>query len=137
MWKLKVEALSSIKVQNKTPEFEEKACFAYGVAIFANKRITKFSALNFGAEFIDDKYVKEEINRAGLDTDQKRAAGFVGHDLIFGKVSFTINWGIYFYAPYKAKDLYYQKYILQYNFNDRFYAGGFMLAHGDAAEYGV
>ncbi len=134
VWKLKGEVLSSIKVQNKTDIFDEKACFAYGFSVFANKRIAKFSALNFGAEFIDDRYIEEEIRRFGLDTDYKRAAAFIGHDLIFGKVNFTINWGVYFYAPYKAKDPYYQKYMLQYNFNDRLCAGGFMLAHGDAAE---
>ncbi len=134
IWKLKGEVLSSIKVQNKTEEFEEKACFAYGIAVFADKRVGKFSAINLGAEFVDDGYVKEELKRAGLDKDHKRAAAFVGHDLIFGKINFTINWGVYFYAPYPAKDPYYQKYLLQYNFNQRLYAGGFMLAHGDAAE---
>ena len=134
IWKLKGEVFSSIKVQNKTEEFEEKACFAYGIAAFANKRIGKFSALNFGAEFIDDTYVKEEIRRARLNEDHKRAFAFIGHDLIFGKINFTINFGFYFYSPYAAKDPYNQKYILQYNFNERLYAGGFMLAHGDAAE---
>lgn len=134
IWKLKVETLASIKVQNKTEDFEEKAFFAHGMTAFANKRIGKFSALNFGTEFFNDSYVKEEISRAGLDEDHKRAAAFLGHDLIFGKINFTINFGFYFYAPYAAKDPYYQKYLLQYNFSERLYAGGFMLAHGDAAE---
>ena len=133
-WKLKAEALTSIKVQNATDEHEETAHFAWGIAFFANKRVSKFSALNFGLEHIADGYVKEEIRRAGLDMDYKRAAGFVGHDLIFGKVNFTINFGIYFYSPYKAKDSFYQKYILQYQLSKHIYSGVYMLAHGDAAE---
>ncbi|MEN8122823.1 MAG: acyloxyacyl hydrolase [Bacteroidota bacterium] len=133
VWSFKAEVLSSIKVQNKTPEFKEKACFAYGFSSYTNKRISKFSALNFGLEYIADGYVKEEILRAGLDMDYKRAAGFIGHDLTFGKVNLTVNIGIYFYSPYKAKDPVYEKYMLQYRFN-KFYTGVFMLAHGDAAE---
>jgi len=134
IWKLKAEALTSIKVQNKTDEYEESAHFAFGFAAFANKRVSKFSALNFGLEFIADGYIKEEIRRAGLDTDYKRGAGFIGHDLIFGKVNFTLNFGVYFYSPFKAKDPFYQKYSLQYQFNKYLYAGVYMLAHGDAAE---
>lgn len=134
VWKLKAELLTSIKVQNKTDIYDEKACFAYGIAAFANKRLSKFSALNFGCEFIADGYVKEKIARAGLDSDYKRAAGFIGHDLIFGKVNFTINLGIYFYSPFKAKDPFYEKYNLQYTINKHLYTGVYMLAHGDAAE---
>jgi hypothetical protein len=134
IWKFNLEVLTSIKVQNKTDEFEEKACFAYGFSTFANKRLSKFSALNFGLEFVADYYVKEQIKRTGLTSDFKRAAGFIGHDLIFGQVNFTINIGAYFYSPFKAKDFLYQKYMLQYKFNKHLYAGIYMLAHGDAAD---
>jgi hypothetical protein len=130
----KLETSGSIKVQNKTDSLPEKACFVYGFSAFINKRLAKLSAINIGLDYIADGYVKEEISRAGLKTDFKRFACFLGHDLIFGRVNFTINFGVYLYCPFKAKDPIYQKYQLQYKLGRHFYSGFYLLAHGDAAE---
>ena len=44
------------------------------------------------------------------------------------------NYGLYFYSPYKAKDPFYEKYLLQYKISNHLYSGVYMFAHGDAAE---
>jgi hypothetical protein len=134
IWQIRLELLASVKVREKTEEFKEKACFVYGISSLTNKRLTKFSAINFGLELIADTYDKEGLIRAGVVSDYKRAAGIIGHELIFGQTSLTLNFGIYFYCPNKAKDPFYQKYMLQYKFNKHIYAGVYLLAHGEAAD---
>lgn len=130
----KFEFMESLKVQNKTTEFDEKACFIYGFSVYANRRISKYSALNAGLEWVSDGYIKEGLKRAGIEMDHRKAAFLFGYDLIFGKFDFTIQLGVYFYNPHKTMDEVYQKYMLQYKFSKMVYAGVYMKVHRHVAE---
>lgn len=130
----KFEFMESLKVQNKTAEFDEKACFIYGFSVYANRRISKYSALNAGLEWVSDGYIKEGLRRAGIDMDHRKAAFLFGHDLLFGKFNFTIQLGVYFYNPHKTMDEVYQKYMFQYKLSKMVYAGVYMKTHRHVAE---
>jgi len=132
LWKF--EFLESLKVQAKTTEFDEKACFIYGFSVFADHRIGKHSALNAGLEWVSDGYIKEGLKRAGIEMDHRKAAFLFGHNLLFSKFNFTIQLGVYFYNPHKTMDEVYQKYMIQYKFSKMVYAGVYMKAHRHVAE---
>jgi hypothetical protein len=133
-WNFIIESFASVKVQEKTDNFPEKACFMIGLSSHTGRKLSRLSGINFGIDIFADGYIREAIERTGGNTDYKRSGFFGGHQFILGKVSFTTNFGIYIYAPNKAKSQVYQKYLLQYHWPGRLNCGFFMIAHGDAAE---
>ena len=110
-----------------------------GAGIYYNYRTGRNLALNAGMEWITDFAVKETIRREyindpGSAPDHNRAAILVGLDLLFGRISFIYQWGIYYYAPYPARSWAYQRYGLNLRFKERFYAGINIKAHGHVAD---
>ena len=70
----KFEFMESLKVHDKTANYDEKVCFIYGFSVYANRRISKYSALNAGLEWVSDGYIKEGFERAGIEMDHRKAA---------------------------------------------------------------
>jgi hypothetical protein len=110
-----------------------------GAGIYYNYLILRVLALNVGTEWISDYSVKEiirleYINDPGAAPDHNRAAMLVGLDLIFGRFSIVHQWGIYYYAPYPARQKVYQRYGLNLRFTDRLYMGINIKSHGHVAD---
>jgi hypothetical protein len=129
-----LQALSSYRVIGKTEIYPEEGLFSFGVRASASKQLSRYYALNAGAEIISDYAIKETIRRSGLDMDFRRAAVTAGQDFLFGQTIFTQYFGIYVYSPYKAMNRTYQKYELSYRINEKLFAGVFLKAHAHVAE---
>jgi hypothetical protein len=81
----------------------------YHLSFFADKRLNRKSAIQFGAElfltnsFIDFiKYQSVAYPNLNLDpnTDYKRVGVFVGHELFINRISLEAQVGYYVYQPY-------------------------------------
>ncbi len=110
-----------------------------GAGIYYNYRSGRNLALNAGMEWISDFSEKERIRREylsdpGSAPDHNRAAVLLGFDLLFGRITFVYQWGIYYYAPYRARSWGYQRYGLNLKFKERFYAGINIKAHAHVAD---
>jgi len=129
-----LQMLSSVKVLSSTAEFAEKAVFVYGFHSRVSCVLGTFYALNIGAEFIFDYYIRETIKREQTGIDYKRFALTFGQDFMLGKMIFTQYLGTYIYSPFKARNAIYQKYELLYQFSKGFIAGVYLKSHLHVAE---
>ena len=129
------ELISTIKTLKGNSEkgFEDKNCFVYGFSSNYSRIVSKFSALNIGAEWIVDGYVKEKVERENLNKDHRRASILMGHDLLLGDFEFTQQLGVYVYAPYETENVF-QRYKIIYRINDYFYAGLSLKAYLNVAD---
>jgi hypothetical protein len=110
-----------------------------GLGIYYNHLVGRRLALNAGTEWISDYSVKELIRREyindpGSAPDHNRLAVLLGFDLMFGRITFIHQWGIYYYHPYPAMRWAYQRYGLNLSFKERFYIGINIKAHGHVAD---
>jgi hypothetical protein len=110
-----------------------------GAGMYYNYLILRIIALNAGTEWISDFSVKEKIRREyindpGSAPDHNRGAILVGLDLLFGRFAFVHQWGIYYYAPYPARNQVYQRYGLNLRFTERLYMGINIKSHGHVAD---
>jgi hypothetical protein len=111
-----------------------KLYYAYGFDIRYSWHFKYHYALNAGAEMILDQGLRRKIEIENKSLDYKRFAVTAGQEFIFGRVSFAQYFGLYLYAPYKAKDIVYQKYELSYRILKPLSAGFFLKAHTSDAE---
>lgn len=125
---LNFQLLTGYKVVYSEPQY------AIGFSSRYTWQIRQRYALNAGAELIMDQGIKKMIEIGNLDVDYKRFAVTAGQDLILGKVNFTMYFGYYLYAPYKALKPLYEKYELYYKLTPSFSAGFYLKAHTKDAE---
>ena len=110
-----------------------------------NEVLIKHSAI--GLNFIDNQGVKTVMERDHAkgnnlaDTEYRRIALIVGHELTISKMALLTQLGVYVYNPYPHVDKgVFQRYGLKYYFTDHIF-GGFSLnthfAKADLLEYSV
>jgi len=118
---------------------EEKFYPIIGAGVYYNYHILRILALNAGTEWISDFSMKEKIRREyindpGSAPDHNRGAILVGLNLLFGRVAFVHQWGIYYYTPYPARHKVYQRYGLNLRFTESLYMGINIKSHGHVAD---
>ena len=133
-WSFLIQVHTGYKVVDRTDVFPEKGSIALGLHVRALKQLSRYYALNAGAEMILDGSIKETIRRDQSGLDYKRFALTAGQDLLFGKAIFTQYLGFYIYSPYKARNSIYQKYELSYKVHPDFAFGVYLKAHLHIAE---
>jgi hypothetical protein len=115
----------------------------YHLGFFADKRINKKSAIQFGTELFVSNFYKEFIRYQSVaypaknvdpNTDFKRVGLFVGHELIFNKVSVELQVGYYVYQPYKFDIPIYDRIGIKYYVNKKINTGVGVKTHGFLAE---
>ncbi len=115
----------------------------YVVAVYADKRIGRFSGFQLGAEVFWSKFLKEEINYNSVaypgrnidpNTDYKRVGVFVGHELWVNKMTFITQVGYYAYYPYEFEDRIYGRLGFKRYFGKRYFGMINLKVHGAAAE---
>ena len=134
-WYYRIQIISSYKVVDETETYPEKGVLVTGLNTSAFRRLGHHYALGFGAEYVNDRALKEVIYREGSDVDNKRAALTAGQDFHFGKVVFYQHFGFYVYSPYEAEDPVYQMYGLGIRLHKRIMAGVFIKAHRHIADF--
>ena len=116
---------------------------------YADKRLNRKSAIQFGADVFFSEFLKELIyfysvafpsfNISG-DEDWKRVGVFVGHELFINKMSFETQLGYYVYYPYDFEGRVYNRLGLKRYFGDKFFGAITLKSHGakaEAVEFGI
>jgi hypothetical protein len=97
------------------------------------------SNLVLGAEGFYDRSLKvQQLTDTTLTSkpfpDTKKAGAYLGHELLFGNLSFQTQVGYYVYRPYKQGTAYYERLALKYHFTPAVFGGLDLKIHGFAAD---
>ncbi|KQS46624.1 deacylase [Flavobacterium sp. Leaf359] len=115
----------------------------YVLSAYADKRLSRKSAIQFGADFFMMKYLEEYIRYKSAaypdyhldpDTDYRRVGVFVGHELFINRLSIEAQAGYYVYAPFGYLGPFYQRIGLKYYFSDTIFAALTLKTHAAKAE---
>ncbi len=116
---------------------------------YADKRISRKSAFQFGADLFLMQYIKEHIQYLSVaypeldemgDTDYKRIGLFAGYEMFLSKLSLEGQLGYYVYAPFNEDTAIYKRLGLKYYFSNTIFGGVFLKTHmakADALEFSV
>lgn len=110
---------------------------------YADKRLSRKSAIQIGADVFFSNFLKELIryqsisfpeNTIAADTDFKRVGVFVGHELFINKLSIGTQLGYYVYYPFDFEGRVYNRFSLKRYFGDKVFGVISLKSHGAAAE---
>ncbi|NKI30495.1 acyloxyacyl hydrolase [Croceivirga thetidis] len=113
------------------------------LSAYADKRVGRKSALQFGGDFFLSYFLKELIRfqsnsfpemMVDGNTDFKRVGLFVGHELFINKLSLITQLGYYVYYPFDFEGRVYNRIGLKRYFGDKFFGSVTLKAHSAAAE---
>ena len=121
----------------------------YIFSAYADKRLNRKSAIQFGTDVFFSNFLKElilfqsvsfpEENVSG-DEDYKRVGVFVGHELFINKTSVVTQLGYYVYYPFDFEGRTYIRAGLKRYFGKKWFAAMTLKSHGakaEAVEFGV
>lgn len=115
----------------------------YVISAYADKRVGRKSALQFGADVFFSNFLKDLIryqsisfpeNNIDANTDYKRVGVFIGHELFINKLSIETQMGYYVYYPFDFEGKLYNRFSLKRYFGDKFFGAVSLKSHGAAAE---
>ncbi len=121
----------------------------YIFSAYADKRLSKSSAVQFGADMFFSNFLKELINYQSVafpenevngDEDFKRVGLFVGHELFVNKMSLETQLGYYVYYPFDFEGRTYFRVGLKRYFGDKLFGAVTLKSHGakaEAVEFGI
>ena len=109
--------------------------YVFGFAGNYSRWIGGRSALTFGTEWIVDYSRKEKILIAGTDDSFQQASILAGHEFWLGRVTFSQEFGLYYYREFRDTDDVYQRYGLTYEFVKNVFLGMNLKAHGHVADF--
>ncbi len=126
-----------------------KKYFVSSFQVNAERQISRKSRLGIGIDLFNDnsvvdylrfKKIVEPNTKLGKTKDNYYAGGHVSYDLVFGKTSFTIQTGFYFWQKAKSFQNMYNRFGIKYRFSEHFMANLTLKtfwAAADFAEWGV
>jgi hypothetical protein len=109
----------------------------------ADKRVSRVSALQFGADVFFSHFLKELIYYQSVsfpekdvtgDEDYKRVGLYIGHELFINRLSILAQIGYYVYYPFDFEGRVYNRIGLKYYWNDRFFNALTLKSHSANAE---
>jgi hypothetical protein len=115
----------------------------YHIGFFADKRLNRKSAIQFGTElfltrsnidFIKYQSVAYPNLNINPNTDYKRVGVFVGHELFINRISIEAQLGYYVYQPFKIDIAIYDRLGIKYYLNNKIFTGISIKTHGFLAE---
>ncbi|CDF78076.1 lipid A 3-O-deacylase-like protein [Formosa agariphila KMM 3901] len=115
----------------------------YVLSAYADKRLSKKSAVQFGTDIFFSNFLKDLIdynavafpeNNIDPDTDYKRVGLFVGHELFINKMSVESQVGYYVYYPFDFEGRTYLRIGLKRYFGEKWFAALSLKTHGAKAE---
>ena len=119
-------------------EGDKQKYLVNSLSLAVGRRINRKSNLLLGLEGFHDRSLKATLNdttRASMaQPDVKKAAVFVGHELLFGRLAFDAHLGFYVYAPYKSSTPYYERLGLKYHFTNLLFGAVDLKIHRGAAD---
>ena len=121
----------------------------YVFSAYADKRLSRKSALQLGTDVFLSQFLKEDIkyNAAAFpgrnidpNTDYKRVGVFIGHELFINKMSLETQLGYYAYLPYEFESAIYQRIGLKRYFGEKWFGAVTLKTHAakaEALEFGI
>lgn len=115
----------------------------YFISAYADKRLTRSSAVQLGADVFISPMYKNEIEYMSIafpeldvdpDLNSTRLGLFAGYELFINRLSFEGQLGFYVLDEYKANTALYQRLGLKYYFWKDFFAGTSLKTHFSKAE---
>ena len=116
----------------------------YHAGLYADKRISRKSAIQLGADVFFSQYLKEYIRYKSVaypdqppldpETDYRRVAAVFGHELLINRLTVETQLGLYVYKPFKYESDVYQRVGVRYYFLPKVFAALSLKAHGGRAE---
>ncbi|WP_375239075.1 acyloxyacyl hydrolase [Aurantibacter sp.] len=121
----------------------------YILSAYADKRLNRKSAIQFGTDVFFSKFLEEHIKYTSIafpngdvsgDEDYKRISLFVGHELFINKMSIVAQLGYYVYYPFDFEGQVYNRVGLKRYFGKKIFAAATLKSHGakaEAVEFGI
>ena len=106
-----------------------------GLTAYASQRIGNINGLMAGFEWVADFSIREELQDKGIRKNFQRGALLAGHEFLIGRFRFNQVFGLYLYAPHKARDRVYQRYGLEYQTEKKLFFGVNLKAHRQVADF--
>jgi Lipid A 3-O-deacylase (PagL) len=115
----------------------------YTIGGYIDKRISRKSGFQLGAEFFIPKYLKEYIHYMSVaypedpvnpNTDYHKVGVFVGYELYINRLSVEGQVGAYVYQPYNSTGTHYERIGLKYYFWKNLSGSVGLKTHGAKAE---
>jgi len=112
-------------------------------SVFVDRRISKLSTLQAGADLFLTPFLKEYIRfqaasfpERGIEegTDWRRGGIFLGHELHVNRLSLITQLGFYVYYPFPFETRFYNRTGLRYYIDDHWYGAVTLKSHAAAAE---
>ncbi len=118
---------------------DTKKYLVQSLTISAHKPLNRKSNAVIGLEGFFDRSLKVQQQTDTTLTgkpfpDTKKAGVYLGHDLLFGNLTFEMQLGLYVYRPYKAGTFYYERLGLKYHLTPRVFGEIDLKLHGFAAD---
>ncbi|WP_457082112.1 acyloxyacyl hydrolase [Hymenobacter sp. HD11105] len=130
-----ISATAGYKQRN---ESNRQKYLVNSATVLVGRRVNRKSNLVAGAEGFYDRGLlaeQRDTTRNGEALiDVKKAGVFVGHDLLFGRMSVVTHLGIYVYNPYKSNSFYYERIGLKYHFTEQLFGSVDLKVHRGAAD---
>lgn len=121
----------------------------YVLSAYADKRLSRKSAVQFGADFFIMKYLEEYIKFKSVaypnehvdsNTDYRRIGLYIGHELFINDLSVEAQVGYYVYSPFDYLGPFYQRIGLKYYISNTIFTSMTLKTHAakaEAVEFGV
>ncbi|WP_297791913.1 acyloxyacyl hydrolase [uncultured Eudoraea sp.] len=115
----------------------------YIFSAYADKRLSRKSGLQLGADLFFSNFLKELISfqatsfpesNVDPDTDYKRVGMFLGYELYISKLSAIAQLGYYVYYPFDFEGRVYNRIGLKYYFGKKIHGAMTLKSHGAKAE---
>ncbi len=115
----------------------------YALSFYADKRWSRKSAFQLGADIFWPLYLKEYIRFKSVsypeenvdpDTDYRKVGVFIGHELFINKLSVEAQAGVYVYEPYNITGSLYQRIGVKYYFSNNIFGAMSLKTHAAKAE---
>lgn len=121
----------------------------YVFSAYADKRINRKSALQFGTDVFFSNFLKEYIYYRSVsfpeelttgNEDYKRVGLFIGHELFVNRISLVSQFGYYVYYPFDFEGQTYLRVGLKRYFREKWFGALTLKAHAakaEAVEFGI
>ncbi len=115
----------------------------YAVSGYVDKRWSRKSAFQLGAEVFWPEYLREYIRYKSIafpeehvdgGTDYRKVGLFIGHELFINSLSIEAQAGYYVYAPFDSTGMLYQRIGMKYYYTDKIFSTLGLKTHGAKAE---
>ena len=115
----------------------------YILSAYADKRLNRKSAIQFGVDAFFSRFLKELIYYESVafpnrdidpNTDYKRLGVFVGHELFINKLSIETQLGYYIYYPHDFEGRVYQRIGFKRYFGEKWFGAVTLKSHAAKAE---